>query len=102
MINVFVGSMKAESVAASRIEQTLSEVASSYNSNFQHRPGSHQTWLLQAQIWLHLGRYQSLTATPHPPKKPGCYWHKYDFILGRYKSLSCPPCCTCLNMASFR
>jgi hypothetical protein len=39
MINVFVGSMKAESVAASRIEQTLSEVASSYNSNFQHRPG---------------------------------------------------------------
>ena len=68
MINVFVGSMKAESVAASRIEQTLSEVASSYNSNFQPRPGSHQTWLLQAQIWLHLGRYQSLTATPHPQK----------------------------------
>ncbi|XP_052106060.1 tetratricopeptide repeat protein 7B-like [Mytilus californianus] len=48
------GSMKAESVAASRVERTLSEVASSYNSNFQPRPGSQQTLQIQAQIWLHL------------------------------------------------
>lgn len=48
------GSMKAESVAASRMERTLSEVASSYNSNFQPRPGSQQTLQIQAQIWLHL------------------------------------------------
>lgn len=49
--------MKAESVAASRMERTLSEVASSYNSNFQPRPGSQQTLQIQAQIWLHLGWY---------------------------------------------
>ncbi|XP_048735316.1 tetratricopeptide repeat protein 7B-like [Ostrea edulis] len=48
------GSLRAESVAASRVEQTLSEVASSLGSTFQSRPGSQETWLLQAQIWLHL------------------------------------------------
>ncbi|XP_033733793.1 tetratricopeptide repeat protein 7B-like [Pecten maximus] len=48
------GSLRAESIAASRVEQTMSEVASSLNSTFQPRPGSQQTWLLQAQIWLHL------------------------------------------------
>ncbi|KAJ8309190.1 hypothetical protein KUTeg_014064 [Tegillarca granosa] len=48
------GSIRAESIAASRVEQTLSDLASSMNSTFLPRPGSQQTWLLQAQIWLHL------------------------------------------------
>ncbi|XP_064601863.1 tetratricopeptide repeat protein 7B-like isoform X2 [Liolophura sinensis] len=48
------GSIRAESLAASRVEQALSEVASTVNSGFQPRPGPQQTWYLQAQIWLHL------------------------------------------------
>ncbi|XP_050402565.1 tetratricopeptide repeat protein 7B [Patella vulgata] len=48
------GSIRAESVAASRMERALSEVASSLNSGLQARPGSQQSWMLQAQIWLHL------------------------------------------------
>ncbi|KAK3093742.1 hypothetical protein FSP39_019579 [Pinctada imbricata] len=55
------GSIRAESVAASRVEQTLSEVASSLGSHLQSKLGSQQTWLLQAQIWLHLAElYLSL------------------------------------------
>ncbi|XP_067681303.1 tetratricopeptide repeat protein 7B-like [Haliotis asinina] len=55
------GSIRAESVAASRVERALSEVASSMNSSFQPRPGSQQSWMLQAQIWLHLAElYLSL------------------------------------------
>ncbi|XP_022328664.2 tetratricopeptide repeat protein 7B-like [Crassostrea virginica] len=55
------GSVRAESVAASRVEQTLSEVASSMGSVLHPRPGSQETWLLQAQIWLHLAElYLSL------------------------------------------
>ncbi|XP_061172118.1 tetratricopeptide repeat protein 7B-like [Saccostrea echinata] len=55
------GSVRAESVAASRVEQTLSEVASSMGSILHSRPGSQETWLLQAQIWLHLAElYLSL------------------------------------------
>jgi hypothetical protein len=49
------GSVRAESIAASRMERALSEVASSVNS-FTPRPGSQQSWLLQAQIWLQLGQ----------------------------------------------
>nr|KAG5714599.1 hypothetical protein BaRGS_007045 [Batillaria attramentaria] len=48
------GSVRAESVAASRMERALSEVASSFNSSYMPRPGSQQSWLLQAQIWLQL------------------------------------------------
>ncbi|XP_025105201.1 LOW QUALITY PROTEIN: tetratricopeptide repeat protein 7B-like [Pomacea canaliculata] len=48
------GSVRAESMAASRMERALSEVASSLNSSFMPRPGSQQSWLLQAQIWLQL------------------------------------------------
>ncbi|KAK8402737.1 hypothetical protein O3P69_000821 [Scylla paramamosain] len=44
-------SVHAESVAASRVEQALSEVASSLSS-YQPKPGPHQAWLLQIQIWL--------------------------------------------------
>lgn len=55
------GSVRAESVAASRVEQTLSEVASSAGSILHSRPGCQETWLLQAQIWLHLAElYLSL------------------------------------------
>lgn len=46
------GSTKAESVAASRLEHALSEVASSINSGFQPRGENQQAWTLQAQIWL--------------------------------------------------
>ncbi|KAK7104581.1 tetratricopeptide repeat protein 7B-like [Littorina saxatilis] len=48
------GSIRAESVAASRMERALSEVASSLNSSYMPRAGSQQSWLLQAQIWLQL------------------------------------------------
>ncbi|XP_076463678.1 tetratricopeptide repeat protein 7B-like [Babylonia areolata] len=48
------GSVRAESVAASRMERALSEVASSLNSSYMPRHGSQQSWLLQAQIWLQL------------------------------------------------
>ncbi|XP_076056869.1 tetratricopeptide repeat domain 7 isoform X2 [Oratosquilla oratoria] len=44
-------SVRAESVEASRVEQALSEVASSLSS-YQPRPGPHQAWLMQIQIWL--------------------------------------------------
>ncbi|ESN96277.1 hypothetical protein HELRODRAFT_107437 [Helobdella robusta] len=50
------GSTRAESVAASRLEQNLWEVASSLGSNLQPRSvvpsGPQQAILLQAQIWL--------------------------------------------------
>lgn len=48
-------SLRANSIAASRVEQALSEVASSLSS-FQPKPGPQQAWLLQIQIWLLLAR----------------------------------------------
>ena len=50
----------AESVAASRLEHALSEVASSMGSSLVPKPGPHHTWLLQAQVWLLLGKFFSL------------------------------------------
>ena len=50
------GSVRAESVAASRMERALSEVASSLNGHMS-RHGSQQSWLIQAQIWLQLGMH---------------------------------------------
>ncbi|RXG69514.1 Tetratricopeptide repeat protein 7B [Armadillidium vulgare] len=44
-------SVHAESVAASRVEAALSEVASSLSS-YQQKKGPQQAWLLQIQIWL--------------------------------------------------
>lgn len=44
-------SLHAHSLAASRVEQALSEVASSISS-FTPRPGPQRAWLLQLQIWL--------------------------------------------------
>ncbi|XP_043275084.1 tetratricopeptide repeat protein 7B isoform X2 [Venturia canescens] len=44
-------SLHAQSLAASRIEQALSEVASSLSS-FTPKPGPQRAWHLQLQIWL--------------------------------------------------
>ena len=50
------GSVRADSVAASRLEQTLSEVASSLGSGgTQPRMATQPTWALHTQIWLQLG-----------------------------------------------
>jgi len=56
-----VGSIRAESMAASRLEQTLSEVASSIGSSTQPKPGPQHSWMLQTQIWLLLGLLASLS-----------------------------------------
>ena len=48
--------MRADSIAASRLEQTLSEVASSLGSGgVQPRLVAQPTWALHTQIWLQLG-----------------------------------------------
>nr|CAD7587033.1 unnamed protein product [Timema genevievae] len=53
-------SLHAHSLAASRVEHTMSEVASSMSS-FTPRPGPQRAWLLQLQIWLLLAEiYLSL------------------------------------------
>ncbi|XP_012272364.1 tetratricopeptide repeat protein 7B [Orussus abietinus] len=44
-------SLRAQSLAASRVEHALSEVASSLSS-FTPRPGPQRAWLLQLQVWL--------------------------------------------------
>ncbi|XP_018341197.1 PREDICTED: tetratricopeptide repeat protein 7B isoform X8 [Trachymyrmex septentrionalis] len=44
-------SLHAQSLAASKVEQALSEVASSISS-FTPKPGPQRAWLLQLQIWL--------------------------------------------------
>ncbi|KAK2168370.1 hypothetical protein LSH36_17g03081 [Paralvinella palmiformis] len=49
------GSVRAESIAASKVEHTLSEVASSFGSIVHPKHGSQQTWSLLTQIWLRLG-----------------------------------------------
>ncbi|XP_064623733.1 tetratricopeptide repeat protein 7B-like isoform X2 [Lineus longissimus] len=47
------GSIRAESIAASRVEHALSEVASSLHSTLP-KQAAHQSWAIQSQIWLHL------------------------------------------------
>lgn len=44
-------SVHAASLAASRIEQAMSEAASSLSS-FSPRPGPHKQWMVQVKIWL--------------------------------------------------
>ncbi|XP_044761836.1 tetratricopeptide repeat protein 7B [Coccinella septempunctata] len=44
-------SLRLQNTSASRIEQALSEVASSMSS-FNPRPGPHRAWMLQVEIWL--------------------------------------------------
>lgn len=57
-------SLHAHSLAASRVEQALSEVASSMSS-FTPRPGPQRAWLLQLQIWLLLAEiYLALEQVP--------------------------------------
>lgn len=65
------GSLHAQSIAASRVEHALSEVASSISS-FMPRPGPQRAWLLQAQIWLllaevylEMGEVSSAAASVH-------------------------------------
>ncbi|RUS75974.1 hypothetical protein EGW08_016256 [Elysia chlorotica] len=55
------GSMRADSVAASRVEKALSDLASSMNSSLQPRVGPQRSYFIQAQIWLSLAElYLSL------------------------------------------
>ncbi|XP_049781839.1 tetratricopeptide repeat protein 7B-like isoform X2 [Schistocerca cancellata] len=57
-------SLHAQSLAASRVEHALSEVASSLSS-FTPRPGPQKAWLLQVQIWLLLAEiYLSVDNIP--------------------------------------
>jgi tetratricopeptide (TPR) repeat protein len=44
-------SLQLHNTAASRVEQALSEVASSLSS-FSPRPGPQRAWLLQVEVWL--------------------------------------------------
>ncbi|KAJ8973295.1 hypothetical protein NQ317_008171 [Molorchus minor] len=44
-------SLQLHNIAASRVEQALSEVASSMSS-FNPRPGPQRAWMLQVEIWL--------------------------------------------------
>lgn len=52
--NPLAGSIHATSVAASRVEQALSEVASSLQSSAP-KQGPLHPWMTLAQIWLHAG-----------------------------------------------
>lgn len=47
-------SLHTHSLAVSKVEQALSEVASSLSS-FMPKPGPHKLWLLQMQVWILLG-----------------------------------------------
>lgn len=49
------GSVHATSIAASRVEQALSEVASSLQSSAP-KQGPLHPWMTLAQIWLHAGK----------------------------------------------
>lgn len=61
------GSIHATSVAASRVEQALSEVASSLQSSAP-KQGPLHPWMTLAQIWLHAG-------TSLPPAPSGLPLH---------------------------
>ncbi|CAG9768543.1 unnamed protein product [Ceutorhynchus assimilis] len=53
-------SLQLQNTAASRVEQALSEVASSMSS-FSPRPGPQRAWMLQVEVWLLLAElYLSL------------------------------------------
>lgn len=57
MVIIFItstGSVHATSIAASRVEQALSEVASSLQSSAP-KQGPLHPWMTLAQIWLHAG-----------------------------------------------
>ena len=50
-MKIFLDSVHAASLAASRVEQALSEAASSLSS-FSPRPGPQKAWMIQMKIWL--------------------------------------------------
>lgn len=65
LLTVYVstaGSVHATSIAASRVEQALSEVASSLQSSAP-KQGPLHPWMTLAQIWLHAGT--NLTHSPN-------------------------------------
>lgn len=64
------GSIHATSVAASRVEQALSEVASSLQSSTP-KQGPLHPWMTLAQIWLHAGTLCPAVAPPRPLWAPG-------------------------------
>lgn len=56
--------MHAASLAASRVEQALSEAASSLSS-FSPRPGPQSAWMIQLKIWLLLADIYVTIEQPH-------------------------------------
>ena len=56
------GSVHATSIAASRVEQALSEVASSLQSSAP-KHGPLHPWMTLAQIWLHAGMHINIHST---------------------------------------
>lgn len=56
--------MHAASLAASRVEQALSEAASSLSS-FSPRPGPQGAWMIQLKIWLLLADVYLAIDQPH-------------------------------------
>lgn len=59
------GSVHATSIAASRVEQALSEVASSLQSSAP-KQGPVHPWMTLAQIWLHAGTNITHSSNLHP------------------------------------
>ena len=59
IVDIIVAGSMQESVAASRVEKALSEVASSYQSSLWVRQGPQHSWGGQSQIWRHLGNLSS-------------------------------------------
>lgn len=57
-------SVHAASLAASRVEQALSEAASSLSS-FSPRPGPQSAWMIQLKIWLLLADIYVTIEQPH-------------------------------------
>ncbi|XP_070234457.1 tetratricopeptide repeat protein 7B isoform X10 [Bos mutus] len=64
-----VSSIHATSVAASRVEQALSEVASSLQSSAP-KQGPLHPWMTLAQIWLHAGDLPDSGTEPTSPASP--------------------------------
>lgn len=62
-------SIHAQSLAASKVEQALSEVASSLSS-FVPKPGPQRAWLLQLQVWLLLA--EVFLDLDHPKEATSC------------------------------
>lgn len=60
----FSDSVHAASLAASRVEQALSEAASSLSS-FSPRPGPQGAWMIQLKIWLLLSDVYLAIDQPH-------------------------------------